>query len=109
MPTPYVTGTELRDLAAFLAVGAPDTVGQPRRGEQVVRTSGCLDCHALSGARGPHAGRLDQLKGLESPWTVMAHMWNHAFLMELETQAQHARWPPLTPTDLADLPRSSNR
>jgi hypothetical protein len=30
-------------------------------------------------------------------------MWNHAFLMELDTQAQARPWPTLTATEMADL------
>jgi cytochrome c551/c552 len=106
MATPYFTAEEMRDLVAFLSPGTAavaSRAGDPRRGEQVVTDKGCLGCHSTSAPRGPRAGRLADLKGLASPWTVAAQMWNHAFLMELDTQAQARPWPTLTATEMADL------
>jgi mono/diheme cytochrome c family protein len=113
-PTPYLTSSELRDLVAFLRSESPERrasddprllgdLGDAGRGRQLVTDKGCLECHALSGPGGKRAGSLDALKGLDSPWTVAAQMWNHAFLMELETQGQRVPWVRLSATDMADL------
>ncbi len=64
---------------------------------------GCLRCHSVSSPAGQRAGNLADLKGLESPWTVVAQMWNHAFLMELERQGQGVTWAPLSAGEMADL------
>jgi hypothetical protein len=99
---------------AFLSPGDPGRpaaddarllgeTGDPARGQQVVRDKGCLRCHSVSAPAGPRAGNLADLKGLESPWTVVAQMWNHAFLMELERQGQGGAWAPLTAGEMADL------
>jgi mono/diheme cytochrome c family protein len=114
MPTPYLTSRELRDLVAYLAPADPGRAGaddrrllgeggDPARGRQVVTQKGCLGCHSTSPPRGTRAGNLADLKGLESPWTVVAQMWNHAFLMELETQGQKVAWAPMTAAEMADL------
>jgi len=100
--TPYFTSKELLDLAAFLSDGGTALIGEPgdpRRGERLVTDKGCLVCHSTAPASGKRARNLDGLKGLESPPSVLAQMWNHAFLMELESD----RWAALDPAEMADL------
>jgi cytochrome c551/c552 len=113
MTTPYFTSGEMRDVAAFLSSGTPDRgpadpsllgrAGDPGRGEQLVAEKGCLECHSISSPHGKRAGNLADLKGLESPWAVVAQMWNHAFLMELDRQGQRVSWPRFTAGEMADL------
>jgi cytochrome c551/c552 len=110
LATPYFTSSEMRDLVAFLVRNpAPDDLslvgraGDARRGERLVADKGCLGCHSITTTHGRRAGGLANLKGLDSPWAVVTQMWNHAFLMELETQSQRAKWPRLTAAEMADL------
>jgi len=114
---PRFTPAEMSDLMAFLY--APTTLGtsgrveggrppigepgDPRRGRQLVTDKGCLTCHSVSGPGGKQAGNLKLLKGIDSPWTVLSVMWNHAFLMELESQSQKRAWPRLRSDEMADL------
>lgn len=108
---PYVTAREMSDLGAFLYGG--DVVrgdarlvgprGDARRGERLVTEKGCLACHSITRPGGRRAGSLDSLKGIESPWTVVAQMWNHAFLMDLATRAEGYTWTTLTAEEMADL------
>ena len=112
---PYFTPDEMSDVVAFLYprtqtpgdvererrfLGAP---GDPQRGRRLVAEKGCLGCHALSAPGRGDAGSLDRLKGVDSSWTVVATMWNHAFLMELKSQAQRTAWPRLSAEEMADL------
>jgi mono/diheme cytochrome c family protein len=113
----YVTPDEVSDLMAFLssptsvttreslerALGVLDAPGDPRHGRQLVTEKGCLGCHSLSRPGGKVAGRLDDLKGPDSPWSVVAAMWNHAFLMYAESQAGGRPWPSLSAIEMADL------
>lgn len=112
--TPYLTSRELADLVAFLYSedGRPRMSDDPRllgdrgdarRGQQIVVDKGCLGCHSTSAPGGKRAGNLADLKGLESPWTVVAQMWNHAFLMELETQGQRVAWVRMSDAEMADI------
>jgi mono/diheme cytochrome c family protein len=113
----YFTPDEMSDLIVFLAspkpvnpreyagsghgfLGAP---GDPQRGQHLVTEKGCLGCHSLSGPGGKAAGSLDRLKGLDSPWTIIATMWNHAFLMQLKAEEQRGAWPTLSADEMADL------
>ena len=107
---PYMTPNEMSDLIAFLYM--PGTVGErlpgmpgdPRRGERLVGDKGCLVCHSLEAPpRGKVGGNLSWLKGLDSPWTIIAKMWNHGFLMAATIEGGSTAWPRLTSREMADL------
>jgi mono/diheme cytochrome c family protein len=104
---PYLTPNEMSDLIAFLygprSFDEPGEAGDPRRGQQLVADKGCLNCHSLAPPRGKTAGTLSWLKGVDSPWTVMAMMWNHSFLMAVMTEDQKTAWPRLSSGEMADL------
>jgi mono/diheme cytochrome c family protein len=106
---PYLTPNQMSDLIAFLYgprsldESGPGVSGDPRRGEQLIAAKGCLDCHSLAPPRGKTAGSLTSLKGVDSPWTVMATMWNHSFLMAVMTRDQNTPWPSLSSAEMADL------
>ena len=112
---PYLTPNEMSDLMALLyrpqPADTPDrlgkqflgTPGDAGRGRQLVADKGCLDCHPLSGPGRGEVRSLGHLKGPDSPWTVMATMWNHALLMQLQTEQRRRAWPRLTAEELADI------
>lgn len=104
---PYLTSGEMRDLAAFLyapdALEDPASPGDAARGRRLLTDRGCLTCHSIEPPRGPHAGSLTKLKGLASPWAVIAIMWNHAFLMETESRHQKTDLPRLTSDEMRDI------
>jgi mono/diheme cytochrome c family protein len=116
---PYLNADELGDLLAFLgaldasgrlgnATGEPIAIGDAgdrQRGERVVADKGCLECHAVAGGdlRGKPGGYFGRWSGFDSPWIVVATMWNHAFLMDIEARRHNRAWPQLSPLEMADL------
>jgi mono/diheme cytochrome c family protein len=103
-PRPYLTSREMADVVAFLRdAGSPEAAGDAERGRQVVAAKGCLACHPLAPEPGRAARSLGRLRGLDSPWTVMAAMWNHAFLMDLVAADRTLPWPRLSAEEMADL------
>jgi cytochrome c2 len=105
---PYLTSDEMSDLVAFLYKLRPgerllDESGDAQRGQQIVADKGCLECHSLWPPKGKHAGSLNRLKGVGSPWAIIAMMWNHAFLMELKTEEVRGPWPTLSAGEMTDL------
>ena len=108
-PRPYLTPNEMSDLVAFLhgprplEEPGPGESGDPARGRQLLADKGCLDCHSLTPPRGKAAKSLSGLRGVDSPWSVMATMWNHAFLMDLVTGDQKIVWPRLSSQEMAEL------
>jgi mono/diheme cytochrome c family protein len=116
---PYLNADEMSNLMAFL--GTVDASGQPgivtgeslsigepgdrQRGERVVAEKGCLVCHALAGGdvTGKAGGPFNRWTGFDSPWIVVSTIWNHAFLMDIETRRQNRPWLLLSPAEMADL------
>lgn len=114
MTRPYLTSREMSDLVAFLNSTSPEgpartdrqvpsETGDPRRGKRLVSDKGCLRCHSLSGPGGKRAGSLDNLKGWDSPSSIVAQMWNHSFLMQFDVEDQRAGWAHLSADEMADL------
>jgi len=106
---PYMTPNEMSDLIAFLyrprafAERLPGEPGDPRNGEYLVADKGCLGCHSLEAPpHGKVGGSLSGLKGLDSPWTIIAKMWNHGFLMVATIEGSNV-WPRVTSREMADL------
>jgi len=102
---PYFTSGEIRDLHAFLSPQADPRParGNPERGERLVIDKGCLRCHSTSAQAGTRGGSLDELKGVPSPSSIVAQLWNHTFLMNLEREALGAAWPRFTDTEMIHL------
>jgi len=106
---PYLTPNEMSDLVAFLAAPGPaggllpDGLGDPQRGKRLIADKRCLSCHSLTPPRGRSAESLSPLKGPDSPWTIMAMLWNHGFLMAVTPDDPRAGWPRLTAGELADV------
>ena len=46
---------------------------------------------------------LARVKGLDSPGTVIAALWNHSFIMEHRAERRKVSWPKLRPEEMADL------
>jgi cytochrome c2 len=102
---PYFTSGEMRDLVAFLSpqARAGGSTGDAPRGERFVVERGCLSCHSTSAQPGTRGGTLDGLKGIPSPSSIAAQMWNHVFLMDLEVQAARGTWVRMTDAEMADV------
>jgi mono/diheme cytochrome c family protein len=101
---PQLTAGEMADLVAYLyAVQYFADPADPRRGEGLVASKGCLTCHTLSGLGGKVAGDLARVKGLDSSPAVIAALWNHAFLMEQWPERQKVAWPRFRAEEMAEL------
>ncbi|MEK7362538.1 MAG: c-type cytochrome, partial [candidate division NC10 bacterium] len=101
---PQLQAEEMADLVAYLySVRYFAEPGDPARGRQVLADKGCLGCHSVSGAGGKVASDLARAKGLDSPGTVIAALWNHSFIMEHRAERRKVSWPKLRPEAMADL------
>ena len=101
---PQLQAEEMADLVAYLySVRYFAEPGDPARGRQVLADKGCLGCHSVSGAGGKVASDLARVKGLDSPGTVIAALWNHSFIMEHRAERRKVSWPKLRPEEMADL------
>ena len=93
---PQLRPDEMADLVAYLYAGRYfGDAGDATRGEELVRTRGCQQCH---GARMP-AGDLAAARGLDSPAAIVAALWNHLGA----SLPLGGRWPTLRAQDVADV------
>lgn len=91
---PPLQASELADIIGYLySVEYFAAPGDPRRGEELVRTRGCLDCHAIGGKGGQGAPDFEKSRGLDEPATVVAAMWNHGAAMEQKMRDAKLAWP----------------
>ena len=91
-------------LAGQPGVQVQSLPGSVRRGEQLLREKGCLDCHALKGTGGSRAPDFAQLSlGADSPAGIATAVWNHGPRMLAEYGSTGKPLPTMTQNEVADL------
>lgn len=99
---PRLEPGDMANIVAFLAsVQYLGQTGSAARGRQYIRDKGCTTCHALDGRGGTGAPDLTALDGFDSQAAVIAALWNHVAIPEI--QGQQRAWPTLRDTEIADL------
>jgi mono/diheme cytochrome c family protein len=104
---PRLSGQDMADIVAYLYTTHyfDPAAGNAARGQQLVKSKGCLRCHSVRGKGGQAAADFATSKAASSPAAVVAGMWNHSRLMEREAEKQGAVLPALTGQELADISR----
>ncbi len=109
---PTFRGTELADLAAYIATGAQDrgggtapvVPGTPERGEQLFVDRGCAACHPVGAGTGPTpAPRLATQAHRVSAGEFAGLMWNHGARMWAAMRQRGLTVPLLTGQEMADI------
>lgn len=104
VPVPQLQPSEMADIIAFLySVQYFARPGDPRRGEELVKSKGCLGCHSVGGKGGKLGPDFERVAGLDQPVTIVSAMWNHASAMEQKTRAKAVAWPTLTGDEMAHV------
>lgn len=101
---PQLDGTEMADLAAFLAsLRYFEPSGSALVGERVFNDRGCARCH---GAGGEGSGLGPRLQAKADAYTAVSFttaLWKHGPKMVDRSEEAGVAWPVLAPTDLGDL------
>jgi mono/diheme cytochrome c family protein len=108
---PQFSGTELRDLTAYVKFVSRGRGDQPMQvlpgrvedGERLFASRGCVDCHGIRGAGGSVAPALSGKRIYPSLFEFAAAMWNKGPLMMREMQRRAITVPPLQANELADI------
>src|SRR5262249_40660287 len=100
---PQLKPEDMADLVAYLYSVRYLTSGSITNGWKVALDKGCLHCHSVFGERGKPASDLTKAKGLESPATVVAALWNHAVVTPSMPGGKKAEWPVFKANEMADL------
>jgi mono/diheme cytochrome c family protein len=100
-----LTGQEMADIVAYLYASHyfDPAAGSSARGQQVVKTKGCITCHSVRGQGGKVAADFATSNVVGSPAALVAAMWNHSRMMEDQAAKQGLKLPRLTGQELADL------
>ena len=104
LEVPTLSGQEMADIVAHLFASRYfERAGDAKRGEAVVRSKGCLGCHAIAGKGAKVGGDFARSALVRTPGGLIAGMWNHAAIMEAQAEKRGVAWPELTGSELADV------
>jgi cytochrome c2 len=101
---PALKPEEMADIVAYLRslqyFGEP---GNAARGRRLLAEKNCLECHSLGGEGAKTAPELAGLRGLDSPASVIAALWNHGNMMTEKFPPRNFSWPQLQSDEMAHL------
>jgi mono/diheme cytochrome c family protein len=102
---PQLTGQEMADIVAYLYTSHyfDPAAGSSARGQQLVRSKGCVACHSVRGKGGKVAADFATSNVVGSPAGLIAAMWNHSRSMEDQATKQGLKLPTLKGRELADV------
>jgi mono/diheme cytochrome c family protein len=101
---PKLTGQETADILAYLFTSRYfEARGDARRGAELVRSKGCLACHAVGGKGAKGGVDFARSTVVGTPAALVASLWNHGRGMEAEAERRQIKLPQLTGAELADI------
>jgi mono/diheme cytochrome c family protein len=104
IPKPTLSPDETASLISFLfTLQYQDVPGEPKVGEQLFTSKGCVQCHEVGGKGGRRGPGLDFLKSANSPVLVAAALWNHGPEMGEKLAASGVARPTFDGRELADI------
>ncbi len=80
-----------------------DEQGSPRRGEQILRSKGCAECHSVDTSEDGVGPDLAKWGKYANPIMWAQMMWEHAPLMEEAMRRSDMVWPKLEGSDLVHI------
>ena len=101
---PTLSGQEMADVVAHLFASRYfEPSADARRGGDLLRSKGCLACHAVAGKGA--AGGVDFARSsvVGTPGALVAALWNHGRGMEAEAEKRRLTLPELRGGELADI------
>ncbi len=104
IPQPQLQPGDMADIIAYLySVQYFATPGDARRGQDLLASKGCLNCHSVAG-RGSKVGPdFERSRELDQPVTIVSAMWNHASAMADKMREKSVTWPVFTEQEMGDL------
>ncbi|MFQ5852722.1 MAG: c-type cytochrome, partial [Candidatus Binatia bacterium] len=104
IPVAQLQAEEMADIVAYLySVQYFAEPGNQQKGRALLTDKGCLKCHSLEGKGGKVATDFAQVKGFDSPATVISALWKNAFVMGPLAERKKFEWPQFTPEEMSDL------
>ncbi|MDE2059534.1 MAG: c-type cytochrome [candidate division NC10 bacterium] len=107
---PQLTPEEMEALTAYLYyLNFFDRPGDASRGERLISSKRCIECHALGGRGGKIGPALDKYGHYMSPIFLATAMWNHGPKIAEKLREHRMAMPQLFGSDIADLLAYINR
>ncbi len=101
---PPLSAEDVTGLISFLfTLQYQDVPGDPKAGEALFGTKGCVQCHEVGGKGGRRGPSLDFLKSANSPVLVAAALWNHGPDMGAKLESSGIQRPTFEGQELADI------
>ena len=101
---PSATESDWRDLFAyFYSLQFSEPAGEAGRGQQVLESKRCTDCHSLSNAPNGRAPSVPNWAHMDDPVVLVYQLWNHASSMKNTFKRNKIEWKTLNGRDLMDL------
>jgi mono/diheme cytochrome c family protein len=101
---PVLQGSEMTDLASFLAsLRYVEPGGSRFVGERVFAERGCAQCHGSHAEGGQFGPRLGSAGDAYTVVSFTAALWKHGPQMVEQVQAMNIPWPSLKPADIGNL------
>ena len=100
-PPATLSESEMGDIFALVYfVRQLDELGEPDRGERILRDKGCAECHSINTPEGTVGPDLAEWGSYANPISWAQMMWEHAPMMEEAMQRSGMNWPKLEGDDL---------
>lgn len=101
---PKFSPGEMSDLIAYLYfIQFQEPKGSPQRGARVFAEKKCKLCHMPEKSYEKPIGPDLAQSGLDSPFRIVAEMWNHAPKILIKMKEKGIRWPVLETGEMRDL------
>ncbi len=101
---PEFTPEEMSDLMAYLYfLQFNEAPGSAKRGSKVFSDKKCRSCHIPGDTGGRAIGPNLAEAGLDSPFKIIAEMWNHAPAIHKKMKEANIRWPLLETGEMRDM------
>lgn len=101
---PRISPVETSDLMAFLfTAGYLEEEGNPKRGEALLVSKRCLQCHTTQGKERKRGPNLAAWSSSVNPILWATLLWNHAPAMEEAMQTEGVSWPQISSEEIVDL------
>jgi len=103
-PPTTLTRNEMADLFALIFfVRELDEKGDPQRGERILQSKGCTECHSIGSAEEGVGPDLAKWGRYTNPVAWAQMMWEHAPVMQQAMERSGISWPKLEGSDLVHI------